>query len=182
MAGAEFVVTTLTDAKPFRMGELSAAQIFTGLRDAGAKIVMDLDVYNLENHPSELIELCDILFMNSLGFQRFNESGNDVVDTLRAGALAVIVTRDSDGCDLHTSDGLKRIPGYSVDVVDVTGAGDTFSSSFLYAYSTTGDLSDAAEFGNAAAALSVGIVGARGGMTTADSVRAFMAQNTNNFP
>lgn len=181
LAGAEFVVTTLTDARPFRMGELTAAEVLAALRANGAKIVMDLDVYNLENHPSGLIEYCDIVFMNSRGFQSFVDSGNDITEILGSGATAVIVTKDSEGCDLHTSHGRTSIPGYPVDVVDVTGAGDTFSSSFLYAYSTTGDLSDAAEFANAAAALSVGIVGARGGMTTATAVRAFMADTAKKF-
>jgi sugar/nucleoside kinase (ribokinase family) len=119
--------------------------------------------------------------MNSRGFKRFVDSGNNIADILRSGATAVIVTKDSEGCDLYTAEGLTSIPGYRVDVVDVTGAGDTFSSSFLYAYSTTGDLSDAAEFANAAAALSVGIVGARGGMTTAATVRAFMARTPPRF-
>jgi sugar/nucleoside kinase (ribokinase family) len=176
MAGAEFLVTTLTDARPFRMGKLDAPHVLGALRRRGAKIVMDLDVYNLENHPSGLIEYCDILFMNSLGKQRFTQSGNDIDALLGAGATAIIVTKDSEGCDLHTAKGIRSIRGHKVDVVDVTGAGDTFSSSFLYAYSQSGDLVAAAEFANAAAALSVGKVGARGGMTTDGAVRAFMKE------
>lgn len=176
IAGAEFLVTTLTDARPFRMGDLAAPEVLQALRDRGVKIVMDLDVYNLENHPSGLIECCDILFMNSLGERRFTGSGNDIGACLARGAIAVVVTRDSDGCELHTEEGVVVVPGLPVEVVDVTGAGDTFSSSFLHAYSTAGDLHEAAEFANAAAALSLGKVGARGGMTTPETVRAFMAK------
>ncbi|MBK1867889.1 carbohydrate kinase family protein [Aestuariivirga sp. YIM B02566] len=176
IAGAEFLFTSLTDARPFRMGELTAPQVLQALRRRGVKIVMDLDVYNLENHPSGLIEYCDILFMNSRGKKRFTSVGNDIQQLLAAGATAIVVTKDSEGCDLHTAKGVKSIPGYKVEVVDVTGAGDTFSSSFLYAYSQSGDLAAAAEFANAAAALSVGKVGARGGMTTDKAVRAFMQE------
>lgn len=176
MATAEFVVTTLTDARPFRMGDRTAPQILGALRDRGAKIVMDIDVYNPENHPSGLIEFCDILFMNSLGERRFTESGNDIRACLDAGATAIVVTRDKDGCELHTADRMITVSGFPVEVVDVTGAGDTFSSSFLYAYSTTGDLREAAEFANAAAALSVGKVGARAGMTTRAEIDAFRSQ------
>jgi sugar/nucleoside kinase (ribokinase family) len=177
IAEAEFLVTTLTDARPFRMGDLTAAEVLQALRDRGVKIVMDLDVYNLENHPSGLIEYCDILFMNSLGERRFTESGNDIESCLGDGAIAVVVTRDSEGCELHTAGGVTMVPGFPAEVVDVTGAGDTFSSSFLYAYATTGSLQEAAEFANAAAALSVGHVGARGGMTTPETVRAYMANH-----
>lgn len=176
MAGAEFLFTSLTDARPFRMGELTAPDVLAALRRRGTKIVMDVDVYNLENHPSGLIEYCDILFMNSLGKRRFTEAGNDIAALLAAGATAIVVTKDSEGCDLYTAKGVKSIPGYKVDVVDVTGAGDTFSSSFLYAYSRSGDLVAAAEFANAAAALSVGQTGARGGMTTDKAVRDFMTE------
>lgn len=178
MATAEFVVTTLTDARPFRMGGLDAAGVLGALRERGAKIVMDLDVYNLENHHSGLIEFCDILFMNSLGEQRFTQSGHDIRGTLDAGATAIVVTRDSEGCELHTADGMVAVPGFPVEVVDVTGAGDTFTSSFLYAYSTTGDPAEAAEFANAAAAQSVGKVGARGGLTTRADVEMFRQQYT----
>jgi sugar/nucleoside kinase (ribokinase family) len=177
IAEAEFLFTTLTDARPFRMGDLTAAEVLQALRDHGVKIVMDLDVYNLENHPSGLIEYCDLLFMNSLGERRFTESGNDIESCLVSGATAVVVTRDSEGCELHTAGGVAVVPGLPADIVDVTGAGDTFSSSFLYAYSTTGNLQQAAEFANAAAALSVGHAGARGGMTTPETVRAYMARH-----
>jgi sugar/nucleoside kinase (ribokinase family) len=174
MAGAEFLFTTLTDARPFRMGELNAQGVLAALRRRGTKIVMDVDVYNLENHPSGLIEYCDILFMNSLGQRRFTQAGNDIDALLEAGATAIVVTKDSEGCDLHTARGIRSIRGHEIDVVDVTGAGDTFSSSFLYAYSQSADLVAAAEFANAAAALSVAKVGARGGMTTDKAVRDFM--------
>ena len=61
---------------------------------------------------------------------------------------------------------------------NVTGAGDTFSSSFMYAYMTTHDVAESARFANAAAAMSVGTPGARGGMTTEPEVRAFLARAT----
>lgn len=174
MAEAEFVVTTLTDAKPFRMGELGAHEVLAALRARGAKIVVDLDVYNEENHGTGLIEDCDIVFMNAIGAARFADTGGSIAALLDGGATAVIVTRDSDGCELHTADGVFAVPGMPVEVVDVTGAGDTFTSSFLYAYSTGGDLVAAAEFANAAAALAVGKVGARAGMTTREDVEDFL--------
>lgn len=185
MAAAEFVVTSLFDASPFRMGGLRAQDVLRGLRARGAKVVMDLDVFD-EPDTDGLIELCDIVFLNSIGERRFTESGRSICGLLNGGATAVIVTRDSDGCELHSVEGTFTVPGYPVDVIDVTGAGDTFSSSFLYAFSRTTDLREAASFANAAAALSVGKVGARGGMTTHAEVEAFRdsryAHCTTNHP
>lgn len=178
MARAEFLVSTLTDVKPFRMGGLGPAEILRDLRRCGTRVVLDLDVYNAENQGSGLLEHSDILFMNSLGAARFVQEGQSIARLLEGGATAVVITRDSDGCELHTAAGVVAVPGIPVEVVDVTGAGDTFTSSFLYAYSTTGDLVEAAEFANAAASLAVGRVGARGGLTTRDAVEAFRHSNT----
>ena len=174
MAEAEFVVTTLTDAKPFRMGPLGAHEVLAALRARGAKIVMDLDVYNEENHGTGLVEYCDIVFMNSIGAARFAATGGSIERLLANGATAVIVTKDSEGCELHTADGVVAVPGMPVEVVDVTGAGDTFTSSFLYALSSGLGAVGAAEFANAAAALAVGKVGARAGMTTREDVEGFL--------
>lgn len=178
LLAAEFLFTTLTDAIPFRRGELGAAEVLAELRRSGVLVVMDVDVYNPENHPSGLIEHCDILFMNALGHKRFVGSGYDIPALLAAGATAIIVTVDSGGCDVYTHSVVERVRGHQVPVVDVTGAGDTFSSSFMYAYMTTRDVAESARFANAAAAMSVGTVGARGGMTTEQDVRAFLARTT----
>jgi len=59
-------------------------------------------------------------------------------------------------------------------VVDVTGAGDTFCSSFLYARSQGHDLTSAATFANAAAALCVAGLGARAGAVAPDAVIQIM--------
>lgn len=174
MANAEFVVTTLTDVKPWRMGGLGAHEILLALRARGARIVLDLDVYNEENHGTGLIEHCDIVFMNALGEARFVSTGGSIERLLAGGATAVVVTRDSSGCELHTADGAFTVPGLPVEVVDVTGAGDTFTSSFLYALSIGRDPVAAAEFANAAAARAVGKVGARAGMTTRADVDDFI--------
>lgn len=173
MATAEFLVTTLTDAKPFRMGEAGAAQVLDALRARGVKVVVDLDVYNPENHGSELLDHCDILFMNSLGAQRLEESGVSISAFVHQGATALVITRDSAGCELHIADGEYHVPGIPVDVVDVTGAGDTFTSSFLFAFSETGDLLRAAEFANVAATRAVTRAGARAGRASREQVEAF---------
>ncbi len=178
MRGAEFLFTTLTDAIPFRRGSLRAAEVLAELRHEGVLVVMDIDVFNPENHSSGLIEQCDILFMNALGHRRFIESGNDLPALLVAGATAIVVTLDKGGCEVFTAAGVQRIAGHAVPVVDVTGAGDTFSGSFMFAYMTTRDAAESARFANAAAAMSVGQTGARGGMTTEPDVRAFLARHT----
>ena len=44
----------------------------------------------------------------------------------------VLFTKGKDGAEAHTKDKIVKIPGNSVDVVDTTGAGDSFIGSFLF--------------------------------------------------
>jgi sugar/nucleoside kinase (ribokinase family) len=57
------------------------------------------------------------------------------------GAPLVVIKRGPDGCLLYERDARKftNIPAYPVQVVDVTGAGDTFGGAFAVALNQTGD-------------------------------------------
>lgn len=81
-----------------------------------------------------------------------------------------IITKGSKGIVF----GGLEIPGFQVDVVDTTGAGDTFNGALAYALSEGILLEDACRFANAAAALSVTKLGAQGGMPTREEVRTFL--------
>lgn len=69
----------------------------------------------------------------------------------------------------------ERVPGFSVPVVDTTGAGDTFNGAFAVAVSEGKPMREAVRFANAAAALSVGKLGAQGGMPRRAEVEAFLS-------
>lgn len=71
-------------------------------------------------------------------------------------SAAVVVTRGREGAVAYGRGHRVAVPGRSVAVVDTVGAGDTFMSGFLDAYTTDpGDLAAALERGIAAAALVV---------------------------
>ncbi|XJZ27056.1 ribokinase [Bacillota bacterium Lsc_1132] len=85
-----------------------------------------------------------------------------------------IITRGSKGIVFYHNKKVKEIPSFKVDVVDTTGAGDTFNGALAYSLSLDSDLEKACDFANAAAALSVTKFGAQGGMPTIEEVREFM--------
>ncbi len=69
---------------------------------------------------------------------------------------------------------VSRIPSYPVEVVDTTGAGDTFDAAFLYALHGLGyDERRAAAFGATAAARSCQFVGGVAARSTCDDVLTF---------
>ena len=63
----------------------------------------------------------------------------------------LIVTKGSDGATFKN----KMYPGVKVPVFDVAGAGDTFLSSLVYFYLSTGVMETAIPFANKAAAIAV---------------------------
>jgi sulfofructose kinase len=63
-------------------------------------------------------------------------------------------------------------PGFVVNCIDTTGAGDVFHGSFCYSVLKGSTVRDALEFSNAMAALNCTLLGARGGIATADEARA----------
>lgn len=78
-----------------------------------------------------------------------------------AGVRCVAVKLGRGGCLLRNAQGLRAVPAYPVArCVDTTGAGDTFSASFLAALLEGRSPVEAAAFANAAASLCVERLGA----------------------
>ncbi len=73
---------------------------------------------------------------------------------LSLGAGAVLVTLGRDGVLLAERGVTQHIPGFAVDAVDATGAGDAFTGAMLAELAAGRRLAAAARFANAAAALS----------------------------
>ncbi|SFQ24086.1 ribokinase [Salibacterium halotolerans] len=85
-----------------------------------------------------------------------------------------VMTKGADGV-LFTEDNKERhIPGYPVEPVDTTGAGDTFNGALAAALTRNVPLPEACRFANAAAALSVQKMGAQGGMPMQHEVENFL--------
>jgi 2-dehydro-3-deoxygluconokinase len=73
---------------------------------------------------------------------------------LGLGPSIVALTLGLEGVFVATPTGRRRIPARRVETVDATGAGDAFDGAFLARLVEVGDPFEAAEYANAAAALS----------------------------
>lgn len=92
---------------------------------------------------------------------------------LDAGAGAVVVKLDREGCIAVTGEGVLRVPAFDVPVEDATGAGDCFIAGFLHAREAGGPLERALWFGNACGARAVSRLGAVNGMEPAERVESW---------
>jgi rfaE bifunctional protein kinase chain/domain len=75
------------------------------------------------------------------------------------GCDSVVITMSEDGIAMYEAQGLQIIPTKALDVVDVTGAGDTVLASLGVAIASGNNLYNACDFANHAAAVVVSKVG-----------------------
>ncbi len=143
-------------------------------REAGVTVVFDLDVtpsnVELTNMGSmadleQVLELTDVFIpckaaaAELLGTDRIEEN---IEKLLRYDMRMVAVTLGDRGCVVNErGNEPTHVPGFAVDVVDSTGAGDAFHGGFVYGLLQKWDLDHTARFANACGALCCRNVGAR---------------------
>ncbi|NLG25187.1 MAG: ribokinase [Clostridiales bacterium] len=139
-------------------------------RQAGGRVI--LDPAPARPLSDGLLQLCDLITPNEheLGIVTGLPSDDEdqaiaaCAQLIRRGARAVVNKRGRRGALLVTPEGAVRIPGYRVDAVDTTAAGDTFNAGLAVGLSMDLPLPDAVRLANAAAALSTTAMGAQGAM------------------
>lgn len=83
----------------------------------------------------------------------------------------LIVTMGAEGVMAWGNGKLLKIPARAVDVVDTTGAGDTFNGAFAYALANDYPMEKALHFATIAASLSTESFGAQAGMPILEQVQ-----------
>lgn len=124
--------------------------------------------------PAELLERVRYLTPNEHELaQLLGRPGANVADLLASLPGKVVLTKGAEGAYHADAAGqLRHQPGLAVEVVDSTGAGDTFNAA-LAVYLDQG-IGVALQRAVAAGALAVTQPGARGGMPTAAQLDAFL--------
>ena len=77
----------------------------------------------------------------------------------------------SKGVKYFDGNEMKLIPSYNVEVIDTTGAGDTFCGGLAAALVRGDKLEDAIIFANRAAAISITKLGAQSGMPYLNEIK-----------
>ena len=177
LAHADVIYSTPVEFDVLRCGTMDSMAIRAYCRAHGAQLVFDLDVDYFKDGDETRYQHLDVVFFNEVGFDSYR---GDLSMHLAAerllsyGISVVVVTQAAQGCMVYTHEQTEHVPGFTVDVVDVTGAGDTFGGSFVYARAMGQTIADAARFANATAAICVGGLGARAGAVAWDVVEARM--------
>ncbi len=90
------------------------------------------------------------------------ESNDEIIDILKVKypKCKILLTLGSDGACCYDGEKLYRIGCYSVDVVDTTAAGDTFTGYFLFGILNQYSIEDSLKLATTASAICVGRNGA----------------------
>ena len=127
--------------------------------------------------PAPFIEI-DKAYLEKVDYLLPNETeAKEMFGDLETGALLgqypaqLLITMGGDGVRYHDGEMAVHVPAIKGNVVDTTGAGDTFSGAFTVALSKGNSLADAIQFTSIAGSLSVQKFGAQGGMPTIDALK-----------
>ncbi len=85
-----------------------------------------------------------------------------LIDEYKCLTRIAVMTQGPRGCTVFTCDESRQVPGFPVEEVDPTGAGDVFAAAFLIRLEETQDPYQAARFANATASFCVQAPGATG--------------------
>lgn len=178
-----FVAGSRFSAEPSRSTALVAME---RAREAGAEVVLDIDlraplwkdVRTFGANIRSGLPLVDI----AIGTEdeitaAADRSGVDeaVPVLLDAVSRAVAVKRGQNGSEVHTKDGaVHRAMPFTVDVLNVLGAGDAWASGFLYGYLNGWEWQKCARFGNATGAIVVTRHACANDMATQEDAASFI--------
>lgn len=178
-AGANATLTTLTaqERQAIAAADVILLQLEVPLETVteAAKVATGTVVLNAapaQPLPRDLLETVDLLVVNE--HEAALLGGADELLTV---VPQLVVTLGSKGALVRTRDTVVSVPGIPVDVVDTTGAGDTFCGALVARLDEGAALEPAVRFATAAAALSVGRAGAVPAIPTREEIDDFHANH-----
>lgn len=172
-----FLYTTLYRARCLhcRMDDDVFAQVglLADLREQGRRMIFDLDVGGCAEADLPYLFCAEVVIFNQVGFRATfgHDDLSRIGSWIRAAKIAWVVrTLAADGAEASNGSTILRTRTYSTEVVDVTGAGDTFGGTLTWCLSQGRAFADALDLAVAAASRSVTIHGPRGGKASVEDV------------
>ena len=146
-------------------------------RQARIPVVADLDT--VYQHVDKLVPFIDYPIVSANFLSAFTGRSDPVkalehlARTYKVRAPGVTLGRD--GALVYESGRFHYSPGFVVEAVDTTGAGDVFHAAFVYGLLAGWDMARRLDFANAAAGLNCTALGARGGIKSVAEAERLMA-------
>lgn len=120
---------------------------------------------------------CDLIFPNETEARAITGESDPVAMAqwfLDRGVKTAVIKLGADGCVVKNEEFTVKVPGFAVQAVDATGAGDAFAGAFLAGLVRQWDWERTARFACALAALSVTGFGVTSALRSEEQVLALM--------
>ena len=135
----------------------------TGMRAALDQVLAQTDVFLPSGNE---------LFL----FSTAGDEQGAIGDLLGRGISCIVLKKGADGAACHDRHGVVSMPGFAVEEVDPTGAGDCFGAAFVSFWLRGASPADALRVANACGALTVTRKGPMEGIHRLADVEAFIAR------
>jgi ribokinase len=155
------------------------------LKDKGKTII--LDPAPATKFPEEIFKYIDYITPNETEIETLVGKSIDNEDDLKEsaqilldkGVKVVIAKLGSNGAAIIKKDEYVSIPGFKVNAIDTTAAGDSFNAGFAFALAEGKELEECVRFGNAVGAISTTALGAQEAMPSYKEVMSFIDSKNN---
>lgn len=124
-----------------------------------------------------LLPAVDVLLLNDLEARAMAETQDLDAALHRLGRSGPLIVSKcgAEGARALKNDGIIHVPGFTVDVTDTTGAGDSFDAGFIFAHLLQEmPLQDALRFANVCGALSATGIGGTATQPTLEQAQRFL--------
>lgn len=167
----------ITQAKVLHLSSSGDAEKTAAIwvREAGGKTCFDADGFKPEYEG--MAPYIDA-FITSESYYKERYPGIGLEEACRdiaaRGPSVVAVTLGAKGCACLTGGKFETAPVWKVDVVDATGAGDTFHGAYIFGMLKGWEPMESVRFASAVAAIKCTAIGGRAGLPTLNMAEEFM--------
>ncbi len=162
------------------------AQVAAAARERGVPSVLDAGPATAEAVEAGLPGLIDIISPNEseagiltgMPVQGLSDAADAARRLRELGARDVVLKLGTEGAYWSGADGETHLPGFPIEPVDTTAAGDAFTACLAVGLASGADMSEAIRAANAAGALACLTLGAQPSMPTRDAVERFLREHS----
>jgi len=141
----------------------------------GSKVILDLG--SLRENLEELFPLVDYLVVSrefAYDYTHLEDLSQACSELKKIGFKCVVITLSEKGCVWTDSPKVNYFPGFKIEVVDTTGAGDVFHGAYIFGLLKKWKMGKIIEFASACAALKCRKLGGRVGIPSLKEVYQFL--------
>lgn len=157
------------------------SELFKRAKEAGLTTSLDpgSDPHGIWNNSIfDVLEYVDVFLPNEQEALNISRCADikSALSRLNETVKTVVIKAGKNGAWAMDHTGKIHLDGFKVDVVDTTGAGDSFNSGFIYKYLRNSDVETCTLWGNACAALSTTQLGGISGFPGINKLQEFLSK------